>query len=132
MVPTWIAGLGYFAPDARKKIIWIKLGDLCRYFIAYPFLLVGFALSIAPYAVVALLAQERDFLKEYFEFWFSNLNAAVFFRTFFSEYVLAFKCKKCGRKMFYGITSRELSRYKEEGGIWNWYDNKEKICTYCH
>ena len=91
MVATWIAGLGYFAPNARKKIIWIKLGDLCRYIIAYPILLAGFALSIIPYAVVALLAREREFLKEYFEFWLSNLNAAEFFRTFFSEYVLAFK-----------------------------------------
>lgn len=131
MVPTWIAGLEYFAPDARKKIILVKLGDLCRYIIAYPFLLAGFALSIIPYAIVALLAQERDFLKEYFEFWLSNLNAAEFFRTLFSEYVLAFKCKKCGRKMVYGVTPRELSRHKKDGGIWNWYNKKKKICRYC-
>ena len=132
MVATWIAGLGYFAPDARKKIIWTNLGDICRYIIAYSFLLVGFALTIIPYTIVALLAQERDFLKEYFEFWLSNLNAAAFFRTLFSEYVLAFKCKKCGRKMVYGITPRELSRYKKDGGIWDWYNNKEKFCIYCH
>ena len=131
---SWIDGLRYFAPDARKKIIWIKLGDLCRYILAYPFLLAGLALSIipyAPYAIVALLAQERDFLEKYFEFWLSNLNAAEFFRTFFTEYVLAFKCKKCGRKIVYGVTQRELSRHKKDGGIWDWYDNKKKICRYC-
>ena len=131
MIKTWLLGLKYFAPDARKRIIQIKISDLVRYILAYPFLIIGFVLDIVISAIIALLALDRNILKERLSFWPPNLNIFLFFSVFFSEYCLVFKCKKCGRSMFYGIKPQELSKYKEDNGIWNWYNNKEKICLYC-
>lgn len=131
MIKTWLLSLKHFAPDARKRIIQIKIFDLGRYIIAYPFLIIGFVLDIVISTIIALLASDRNILKELCSFWLLNLNIFLFFRTFFSEYCLEFKCKKCGRSMLYGIKPQELSKYKEDSGIWNWYNNKEKICLYC-
>ncbi|WP_276883193.1 hypothetical protein [Campylobacter cuniculorum] len=121
--------LKHIAKQARKAIIFNRIKGLCLYFLAYPFVLFLFLLTL--FIILPLLKLFSYFQGESFEA--DELNLYTFCKDFLSKETflsafyavgLTFQCKECKSKVSYAVSSLTD---EEECPLFKWYP----LCADC-
>lgn len=135
----WIKNLKYIAPKARRNVIRYNL-LACILSVLYfiPFLIgtiLYFIFALALCVIVPYLTWDKELIfgNSLIQSLLNSLNHKAFFNEIFEDYILSFRCKKCGESQMYvaNVNQVEVEFKKFSTFIWQWFDNKERICTYC-